>query len=335
MMKISRFAASFVLAAVCAASAFADPFRVRDVAIDKTASSINEAITQGRAEARVEAARRLIDRLTLPEDRAAAGQPLDPNTVARFFSSYDFQEQERRTGTRYITVMTVNFLASDVRKYLDERNIPFVETQAAMAMIAPVASGGLDPVAWAKTWEGKADSTVLTPYVVSVEAWPRPPAWSEVEAEAGQKGAQRAVVAGAYLQNGQIYVRLSEVRGGYPESMLAIAGPFNDLSAAQRGSVAALEKAWKQASVVRTTGSTPMALVARFGGLNDWVKIRKSMESSRLISSFKVESVSTSGADISFVYSGRPDQLAADLRARGVALRSDTDGWVAEASSPQ
>ncbi len=335
MMKITRFAASIVLAAACAAAAFADPFTVRDIAVDKTANSINDAITQGRAEARVEAARRLIDRLTLPEDRATANPALDASAVARFFQSQDFQAQERRTGTRYITVLAINFVPAEVRRYLDERNVPYVDSQAAKAMIAPVASGGLDPVGWSRAWEGKADDTVLTPYAVSVEAWPRPPQWSELQTEAAAFGAQRAILAGAYMQNGQIYVRLSELRGSAPESMIAIAGPFNDLAAAQAGSVAALEKAWKQASVVRTTGSTPMSLVARFGALNDWVKIRKGMETSRLISNLKVESVSTSGADISFVYAGRPDQLAADLRAKGVALRSDTDGWVAEASTLQ
>lgn len=335
MMKFARFAAAFVLAASVASVALADPFTVKDLVVDKTAASVNQAMTEGRAEARLEAARRLIDRLTLAEDRATATQPIDPAAVARMFRSYDNQAEERRTSTRYMTVMSVNFMPEEVRQYLDQRGVAFVERQAGLGMVTPVASGNLDPVAWARAWEGKADNTVLTPFVVSQEAWDRPPQWESVQAEATRLGALRAIVAGIYLQNGQMFVRLSEVRGGYPESLLAIAGPFSTFEQAQAGSVAALERAWKTASVVRTTGSTPMALVARFGDIGQWVKIRQGVQSSRLIRGLKIESISSTGADLSFVYSGRPDQLSADLRSRGLSLRSGDQGWVIEAASFQ
>ena len=64
-----------------------------------------------------------------------------------------------------------------------------------------------------------------------------------------------------------------------------------------------------------------MAAVATFNGMPEWVKIRKGIEGSRMISGLKVESISTAGADLTFNFAGRPDQLAADLRARGLTLR--------------
>ena len=43
----------------------------------------------------------------------------------------------------------------------------------------------------------------------------------------------------------------------------------------------------------------------------------------------------TVGADISFAYSGRPDQLAADLRSKGVDLSGSEGSWMLRVSAPQ
>ncbi|MDZ4761041.1 MAG: DUF2066 domain-containing protein [Alphaproteobacteria bacterium] len=327
MNRIARFLAHFFAALALGSAAAADPFQVRDLNVDVTAASPQAAQQQGWAQARLEAARRLIDRLTLPADRAAASQPVDPAAVARLYTSVDFQGSEKRTATRYIAVLIVNFDGKAVRDYLDQRNVPFVETQAGKALISPTVAGALDPVAWAGLWKETNDETILTPYVVSVEAWDRRPAWDDVAAEAQSRGAGRAVVAEAYQQGGQIYVRLSDLRSGSIETTLGIAGPFGTLESAQAGAVTAMENAWKVASIVRTTGSTSMALVAVFRDIAQWVKIRKGLESSRMISGLMIESISTTGADLSFVYAGRPDQLAADLRARGLELGGTDRGW--------
>ena len=83
-----------------------------------------------------------------------------------------------------------------------------------------------------------------------------------------------------------------------------------------RHAVAELERAWKVSSIVRSAGATSMALTASFADLQEWVKIKKGLESSRLIRDLNIESLSVAGADVSFNFSGRPDQLATDLRSR-------------------
>jgi hypothetical protein len=334
MTLIARFAALLVALTAFAGAAFADPFTVRDLKVDVTAGSAVDAQRQGLAQARQMGAQRLINRLTLPEDRSRATRPIDVNEVARLVKSTETGADEKRTATRYIATLIVNFDAGAVREYLDARGVPFVETQAGRAMIAPAVSG-LDPQAWAATWAGKTDNDVLTPYVVSVEAWDRKPAWQDVAGEVGSLGAIRAVVAEAYSQNGQTYVRLTDVRSGAVDTALAIAGPFGDLASAQAGAVETLENTWKAASIVRTTGSTNMELTASFRDLPSWATIRKGLESSRLVSNLVVESLSTTGADMSFVYAGRPDQLAADLRAKGLDLRGTDNGWTIATSSIQ
>jgi len=334
MMAFLRFVAALLAAACLSSTAMAQVekvYTVNDLAIDETAGSATEAVQNGRAKARLMAAQRLVEKLTLAEDRQGANPPIDYQALARLVISTDTGADEKRTPTRYIANLGMRFKPSEVRQFLESRNVAYVETQAGRALLVPAASG-LDPVAWANVWTGKADDTRLTPYVVSEEAWPRHPTWADVEPEARGKGAVRAVVAEAYNQGGAMYVRLTEMRAGESPVALAVAGPFPSFDAAQPGVVDALETAWKKASVVRTSGSTGMDLVASFNTAGDWVRIRKGLEQSRMIRDMKIVALSTQGADISFIYSGRPDQLAADLRSRGLDLQGADGGWVVRTS---
>ncbi len=307
--------------------ASADVFRVSGIAVDETAANYTEAVTAARTQARIIAAGRLIDRLTLPEDRASATSPIDATDIARFADSIDSEAQDQVTATRYISVLAVNFDGDAVRDYLDARSVPFVDGQAGLALLVPLAGQNIQPVTWGATWSGKDNDTVLTPYVVSQETWDRPITWEDVAVEANARGTSRAIVASAYVATGQLYVRLSELTPNSDERALAVAGPFASLEAAQAGAIDATEREWKRASVVRTTGAAVMDVVANFSDLRQWVAIRRGVEASRIVRNVEVQSLSTRGADLSFIFAGRPDQLAADLRSRGLQLSGSDDGW--------
>jgi hypothetical protein len=351
MRKITRFAAIF--AAVCALSqaASADPYKVKDLVIDKTAATAAEARQLGNNEAKLVGAQRLIERLTLPEDLAQAREPIDYSVVAtRLARNQETQEQvktfQAAGGIRVTSVVAQNFVAKDVRDYLDARGVPYVDTQAAKALLVPAVGSGVDAAQWGAQWTqtvnqggqnrvtGRSDDTVLTPYVASIESWPRRPTFMDVQSEISSAGADHAIIAEAYSQGG-IYVRLIDLRTNGGDSGLGVVGPFSDLAAAKRGAIAELERAWKVRSIVRTTGSTDIALTANFSNIGEWVKIKKGLETSRLIRNLNIESLSTSGADLRFAYTGRPDQLASDLRAKGVDLRSADNGWVLQVASGQ
>lgn len=343
MKTASRIAAFFLAAMAFAGPSGADPFRVKNIAVDVTAANTRDSVTQGVATARQIGAERLIQRLTLAEDRNSASQPPNAADLARLTLSYDTGADEKRiatsNGARYIATLIVNFDAAAVRRYLDQRNIPYVDSQADRALIVPVAGAGVDASAWAAAWApggaAASDDTLLTPYVAATQAYSMKPSWADVQGAAAQAGVTRVVLAEAAAQGGQTYVRLSELRAGQNENTLATSAPAGDLRSAQTAAVNALEHAYKTASVVRTTGSTSLSLVASFRDLNEWVRIRKGLEGSRLVSNLNIESVSPTGADLSFVYAGRPDQLASDLRGRGVNLRGAGSGWVIEAAATQ
>ncbi len=339
MKQVIRFATVFVAALSICATAQADPYRVRDLVIDKVAPTSAQAAQQGRDEARLAGAARLIERLTLPEDRASARTPIETAAVSRLYRSSETQGQMKSTavsgGVHATGVITWSFRPDAVREYLEQRGVPYVDTQAARAMIVPVAGAGVDAAQWGSHWVGKSDDTVLTPYISSTQGWPRRPVASEVQPEVQSIGADHGVIAEAFQQGEQYYVRLIDMRTNVPNPEITVAGPFVSLPAAQTGAVAAFERAWKVASIVRSTGSTSLSLVASFRDIQEWVKIRKGLEGSRLISNLNIEALTTVGADISFSYAGRPDQLTSDLRARGVDIANVSGGWLLRAAGSQ
>jgi hypothetical protein len=349
MKQITRFVAVFAASLTLAGAAFAQSpvYKVKDLPIDKTGATAAEALQQARNDARVVGAQRLIDRLTLPEDRANARTPLDAGVVARSYRSSTSQGEKTSAvpggGFRATGSVTWTYRDDEIRKYLETSGVPYVDSQAALAMIVPVAVG-IDTAQWGAQWTttnaagqtvGKSDETVLTPYIASTESWNRRPAWMDIQDELTRLRADRGVIAEVYQQGAQYYVRLIDMRTNVPDPNLGLAGPFVNLSSAQQGAIAALERAWKVASIVRTSSSSNLSVTATFADLQEWVKIRKGLEGSRLVKDLNIESLSVAGADISFIYSGRPDQLAADLRSRGIDLTGDNGGWMLRVASQQ
>jgi hypothetical protein len=313
---------------------------VKDLVVDRVAPSAADASLQGRNEARLTGAQRLINRLTLPEDRARAAQPIEASAVAQLYRSYQNQGEMKSSsvsgGIRATGVVTWTFDEERVRAYLDQRGVPYVDNQAALALVVPVAAANVNPNDWAAQWgsgsSGKADETSLAPYIASTRAWSQRPTTADVQSELTAAGAARGVIAEAYMQGPQYFVRLTDMRATLPNPTIGVVGPFVSLSSAQSAAVGEMERAWKASSVIRSTGSTGVSLVANFADLQQWTRIRKGLESSRLVRDLNVESISVAGADITFNYAGSPEQLQSDLRSRGVELASANGGWVLQAT---
>lgn len=342
MRKIARFVAVIAVSLAAAGTAFAQNpvYRVKDLVVDAVAPSAADAGLQGRNAARLSGAQRLINRLTLPEDRARATQPIEPSVVAQLYRGYQTQGEMKSSsvsgGIRATGVVTWTFDEDRVRAYLEQRGVPYVDNQAALALVVPVAAANVSASDWAAQWvtgsAGKSDETSLAPYIASTRGWSQRPTTADVQGEFSSTGAARGVIAEAYMQGPQYYVRLTDMRATVPNPTIGVVGPFVSLSSAQAGAVGEMERAWKASSVVRSTGSTGVSLIANFADLQQWTRIRKGLESSRLIQDLNVESITVAGADITFNYAGSPEQLQSDLRSRGVELTSANGGWVLQAT---
>ncbi len=332
---MNRFARSFVAAVsmlwLAIGASYADVYLVTDIAVDATAATTIEARAKAFDEARVKGANRLLQRITAPEDRARAqGMNINSSVASRLAAAVDVQD-EKQSATHYIGILAVKFDERAVKAFLRVYDIPFVDSQASLALLIPEVDSGVNPDEWAMVWGNSADNNVLAPYVTSEAIYLDDVVWDDIAADANRVSAMRGVVARARLAGTRYFVDLYDVRsennGRLP---LGTAGPFASLKDAKAGAISYLEGTWKSQNIVRATGETSVSAIARFKNQQNWVSIQKALKNSRLVKNVLVENVTIQGADVSFSFAGRPDQLAAELRASGVLLSSDNYGWLLE-----
>jgi len=332
MNRIVRFVAATVSMLLLATGAcFADVYLVKNIAVDATAENSIEARAKAFDEARVVGANLLMQRLTTAQDRAKArGLTINSGIAARLAAAVDVQE-EKQSATRYLGMLAVKFDERAVKSFLKVYDIPFVDSQAALALLVPEVVGGVNPDEWAEIWGQSYDENVLAPYVVSSSIYLDDVNWEDIALDVQNVGAQRGISAKAKLVGSSYFVDLYDLRQEYSGRLpMGTAGPFASLEDAKTGSVQYLENVWKTQNIVRAVGETSVSAVARYGDQRGWVSIRKALKNSRLVKNVIIEKVSVRGADVSFSYAGRPDQLAAELRTSGVLLSSEENGWSLE-----
>jgi len=321
---------SLVFAALALASAaHADTravYTIRDISVDESASSVIEAQRAALASARQIGARRLIEKITLARARTeAGGVQITPSLASRLVAAVDVQE-ETRGGGRYIGVLSVILNPREVRAYLDERGIPYVDRQAPLAMVAPVGNDA-DDLAWASAWPERAE-TPLAPYVTATSGFYYADSdWPELEPELSTLGAQRAVIAKLAGTQQNYAVRL----------ILVTASGRTDLGTTRR--VATLEDAiaaassrldlrWKRNSVVRSSVRSVVEASVLYTSIAEWNTLRRALALSPLVSEFRTLALANDGALVKFAFAGDRARLERDLRQRGVALDGDSAGWL-------
>ena len=332
MKQLLTIFAAWLAMMTAGLAAHADVYLVKGIKVDVTAGSSTEARTQAFEEAKVRGARTLMERLTVREDRnEAAGFYINNAVASRLAAAVDVQ-REKQSGTRYLGLLSVKYDQRAVEAFLSAFDVPFVNSQDALALIVPVVSGEMDPTGWIQTWYERTDDDTLAPWTGATAPYAVDANWDDVAIEARQRGALRAVRAVMRVRSGSIYVTLDELSPtASAVRRIGVVGPFSSYVDARSGVVRYMEGDWKHRSIVRAEGVSSIEAIASFTGRNEWVTISRALKTSRLVESHKVENLTGGGADISFVYRGMPEQLMADLRASGVLLRSDDYGWRLEA----
>jgi len=180
----------------------ADPFTVTGIHIDETASDATRAQTLALQSGQVQAARILIERLTLPEDRIAA--PLDPRDAAgapsmaldaarsvdpvadavqqipralpeidseiaaSLIAGFDISN-ERRSPTRYIGDLSVTFDRRAVRDFFNRYDVPYVQAQARAILVVPILQSETGSVLWGgpwyQAWQSPRFAHALVPFI--------------------------------------------------------------------------------------------------------------------------------------------------------------------------
>lgn len=340
-------AALILVLAAAAGAAAQGPYTVSRVPIDATASNTFEAQAIALRQGQAEAARRLIDRLTLFEDRMEASlPPLSNEEIAELIAGLQIAD-ERRSGTRYIGVLTVNFDPRAVRRWLQSHRVPFVEAQARPVVVLPVLhteEGGAalwDGNPWRETWTEIDAANALAPVILPSRETGRSLISASV-ATAMDVDALRDVA----LAHGAAEVAVLIARGGedgmrYQGAVFSFADPSGEpvrapvtasaggFRAAAQRFIADREEAWKRSAIVRGGEGGEFAVTVLYGGISEWQALRGAITGASLVTNARLDALSRDGAMMTLTHRGDRAQLITELDARGAALTEDREmGWV-------
>ncbi|WP_421858322.1 DUF2066 domain-containing protein [Oceanicaulis sp.] len=337
-----QWAFAGLAAGVMSASALADsPFTIDGVAIDARADTAFDAQRTALEEGQTQGALRLIERLTLPEDRMESGLPvITADEAASLIAGLQISD-EQRSATRYRGVLSLDFDPRAVRRYLSGLGVPFVESQSAPMAVIPVTelSSGARVLGgdWLEVWRNNGFEHALTPVLaveddaISAEAVVSLNA-SALRSLLDEMGLERAMVLVARQEPGSVraggVIVSFDGEGGLQRetvSPISLAGGFED---AARAIVERREQAWKRASVVRDTTVAELDLSILFDNLAEWRELQQAVTGASLIQNARLDAISRTGAAMTITHRGAREQVMAELSARGAVLAEDEAlGW--------
>ena len=341
----------FVLMCVglAVAPARADVFTVVGVQVDSSAASSSEAREIAIVQAQQIAATRLVERLTLPEDRGFLPY-LDADTASFMVAGFEVEE-EQVSGQRYIARITVAFDPGQVRNYLRSAGVPYVETRTRPVVVVPMWTEGSqvrlwEANPWLDAWRFVDQSAELVPIVapsgdlqdfstlnttqaINMNA-------EALRALAARYGAERVLVTRARGVDAGASADLIEIdfTGGRATSQsLGAVGPdlMNNLVPAASGR---LQESWKRRAVVRDVTQQTIDVTVLYGDVYEWLRLQSALTGSSLVENPRLNSLARGGASMTITHIGAPEQLVAELAELGVRLEQTPDaGWVARASA--
>jgi len=323
---IRLFLAALFMSLAGMGAAFADTkdvYTIRGIAVDETAPTVIEARDKAMAAARASAARSLINKITLSSDRAAAGGvPVDGALASRFTAAVDVEEETAGAG-RYRGKLAVVLNPQTVRAHLDSLKVPYLDAQAPMALMVPVAGSGLQ-AAWAEVFGARNAGALVPSVTATVAAYSAYSTWADLSPEAAPLGARRGIIAELQGREGAWRVIVSTVTATGNEPVGATP-PAATLEAAVEAVTAMLDESWKHASIIRDSKRTQVSALVLYTSLAEWNTLRGALARSPLVSDFRTKAVAREGALVTFSYAGDEARLRSDLVQRGVTLALEND----------
>ncbi len=350
---LQMIASALVLAAgLMAAPAQArTPFTVAGIEIDATADNAAEAQRRAMSDGQVRGAQRLIARMTLPEDRAAAGlDAISAGDAAGLIAGLRMTN-EQRSATRYRGDLTLQFDPRAVRDFFSQRGVAYVESQASPVLVVPVLEGeGGDSLwsgAWHDAWRTGGFQNALTPFIglgSRQGAGGEPLGLGLISADEARRidetalraladvyGVNAVAVVLARAGGGQVRtvgVVLNFGPGGTTREDLASVAGAGDFREAARRIVERREEDWKRRSVVRGGEAAELEITILFSSLTEWRSLQGAVAGASLVQSARLDALSRTGAAMVLSHRGAREQLASELDARGARLERDPDlGW--------
>lgn len=300
-------------------------YTVMDIEVDETAASVIEAQQLGFAKARRIGVERMIERITLPADRAKLPPiVVDTALAQRLVRAVDVQ-QETRGGGRYIATLAAVMNLNNVRAYLREQKIDFVDTQAPAALLVPIARDRILGD-WHTAW-GERNDGALVPYVTAQLPYSGSATWDDIQGEVGSAGTRRGILAELDGAEGAYSVRVSSLTAS-GKTLIGTSRRVATMSEAVRTVSGMMDDIWKEQSIVRPGTRTLSEASVLYTSLLEWNSLRGALARSPLVSDFQIKAIASDGAVVQFAFAGDVGRLQSDLRQRGASLDGQRGGWV-------
>lgn len=346
---------SVAFAPVRPALAITDVFEVRNVIVDVTDESASSARKKALTRASSIAFQRLLERLTLVEDRERLPR-LDQDEISSFVSSFDVAD-EKTASKRYLAKLSYKFKRTDVRNLLKDFNLQFAETLSKPVLVLPVyqAAGTIalwdDPNPWRLAWAGVAEFVGMVPLVRPVGDL----------ADVGSIGAEQAIqgdrqrlqeIADRY-DTGAVIVAYAQLRldaalarqrlevfvtryGNDPEPItdeLAYHQNEGEQMPAFLGRAAVavgkhIENTWKNENLLKLNRLNIAVVAVPITGIQDWLLIQERLKVVALIRKSDLVLLSLDEARINVHYVGEPEQLRVALGQADLTMIQEEGEWV-------
>jgi hypothetical protein len=291
----------------------ADPFTVARVPVDATAGSAIEAQTRAIGNGQIVAARTLLDRLTIEEERAQFGTPaLTTETVGPLIRGLSI-DNERRSPTRYLGDVTIAFNPSAVQRFLRDNQLTMVSSQAGERLFVPV---GFDP-------EGLVGKEILSGRYAHALTPVRAPSADDIARLYQEPSREQLQSLAARYGVDQIFVVR---RGGNGLTGLDISLSRDETArytaANLQALVAQLEADWKAVSALPSAQTQTATVSVLYASLPEWQQLQSVLNNSAQVSDARLDALSKDGALMTIRF-GDFDRLVAEMSQKGVRVYED------------
>lgn len=328
---------------------------VSGVQVDAAAANSRDARTLAIDAGQIEAARRMVARLTLAAERASRGAVAVDLAAARRMIIGLEVEQERQSATRYLASLKFSFDPGEVRNYLRARNLQFAEYRGAPILVVPIVEPDSASYAdfWRRSWLVGGFRNELRPLEVAAKGSVLREDWSAASPAAGAVLADSAIfarltvaigpVAGAGAAGARVVAKARQVSasGDTDLGTVTLTGPASDVAGVQalldRAARMIVEQAteeWKRQAFGRAGSGTGLAVTALYSSQSEWIRLRAALERSRLLTGIRQQAISYDGALLRLSFAGAEDLLKADLGKQGILLESGDIGPTLRLKAP-
>lgn len=314
----------------------ADPFTVANVPVDATADTAIDAQLKATEDGQLRAAQRLIERLTLDQERAERGLPEITIDTARAMIRGQSIGNEKRSASRYLGDITVAFNPSRVQSFIDQSGLTMITTQSRESLVLPILNGQ-SPWAnngWTQAWQRGGFTHALTPIKVAPMDMDRAGLVTAREAVSGNKaalsetakrlGVEQILIAEASGAPGNVTVTLSDfaIFSGERRRLGSVTAGSFDFAAAR--AVDKLETDWKRASVTLAQNATSAVVTVLYNSQNEWIELQEAINSSAQIQDARLDALSKDGAMMTLTF-GDMGRLSNELAYKGVQIKTDPE----------